>query len=184
MQVKDVLEAGGVIGLPTETVWGLACALGSRKGIDKLMQIKDRDIESGKIFALVPSSIKEISDYVIVSKGAQQLINEYLPGPLTLILPKNPAFRHYYFDNFDTIGIRIPDFQLFHELLPDTGPLLLTSANRRGEEPARSKKELKEKVPEIDLIIDGKSGRQKPSTIVDYTTPQPKVLRPGPIVIE
>lgn len=150
--------------VPTETVEGYAVALSSKQGIRDLMKLKDRDYDSGKIFTLVPKSKAAISKYALISNTAQELIDKYLPGELTLILPKNPDFQHFYYDHFDTIGIRIPNHPLFPKLLKENGPLILTSANPRGGTPKSLTGHL-------------------PSTIVDLTTDQPKILRQGNLKI-
>lgn len=151
--------------VPTETVEGYAVALSSESGIRELMCIKERDFDSGKVFTLVPESKEAIKKYVVVSERAQKLIDKYIPGEITLILPKNPDFHHFYYDHYDTIGIRIPDHPLFEELLPKTGALLLTSANPRGGTPKS---------------ITG----HRPSTIVDLTGETPKIVRQGELVVE
>lgn len=173
------LKSGGVVGLPTETVWGLASALDSPEGVRKLMRLKNRNLDSGKVFTLVPENVADISRFALIPAAAKTLISEYFPGPLTLILPKNPNFHHFYYDHFDTIGVRIPDFPLFYELLPLSGPLLLTSANRRGETPADSSLKLRQLMPELDYIVDGSASGESPSTIVDFSGPTPVILRSG-----
>lgn len=150
--------------VPTETVEGYAVALSSKQGIRDLMKLKDRDYDSGKIFTLVPESKAAISKYTLISNTAQELIDKYLPGELTLILPKNPDFHHFYYDHFDTIGIRIPNHPLFPKLLKENGPLILTSANPRGGTPKSLTGHL-------------------PSTIIDLTKDQPKILRQGNLKI-
>ena len=151
--------------LPTETVEGYAVALSSEPGIRELMRIKERGFDSGKIFTLVPESLESISKYVLVSDLAAKLIREYFPGELTLILPKNPSFRHFYYDHFDTIGIRIPDYPLFPELLKENGAIILTSANPKGGTPKSTTGHL-------------------PSTLVDLTGPEPRILRQGNLKIK
>ena len=146
--------------VPTETVEGYAVALSSESGIRDLMRIKDRGFDSGKVFTLVPESKDAILKYVIVSKTAKNLIDQYFPGELTLILPKNPTFHHFYYDHFDTIGIRIPNHKLFKAIASAVGPVLLTSANPRGGTPRSLTGHL-------------------PSTIVDLTGDTPKILRQG-----
>lgn len=146
--------------VPTETVEGYAVALSSEAGIRELMRLKERDFDSGKVFTLVPESKAAIAKYALVPDYARELIEKYVPGEITLILPKNPAFRHFYYDHYETIGIRIPDHPLFSDLLAENGALLLTSANPRGGTPRSLTGHL-------------------PSTIVDCTGTRPKVLRQG-----
>ena len=175
------LNSDKVVALPTETVFGLAVSLNSKPALEKLIKIKNREINSGKIFTLVPESKESIKKYALIPETAKSLIETYFPGELTLILPKNPAFNHPYFDNFDSVGLRIPDFPLFGQILEKTGPLLLTSANPRGESPALTSNEIKTRLPEVDILVAGKSNNNPPSTIVDLTTKIPKILRQGKI---
>ena len=182
-KIVSVLEKGGVVGLPTETVFGLAASLNSRAGIEKLMRLKNRGVESGKVFTLVPESVKDIQKYAKLTEKSQKIIDDYLPGALTLILPKSPDFQHFYYDNFETIGVRVPDFPLFKKLLPKSGPLLLTSANLRGEQPVKSAEILRRIMPEVDYIVDQPAGGQPPSTIIDLSSLEPTVIRQGRLAI-
>ncbi len=175
------LNSNKVVALPTETVFGLAISLNSKLALEKLIKIKNREINSGKVFTLVPGSKESIKKYAIISETAKKLIENYFPGELTLILPKNPDFHHPYFDNFEKIGIRIPNHPLFRKILKESGPLLLTSANPRGESPALSSDEVKSRLPEIDVLVTGKSNNNPPSTIIDLTTKTPKIIRQGRI---
>ncbi len=169
-QIVENLKAGEIVTIPTETVEGYAVSLNSEPAIRNLMRLKDRDFDSGKIFTLVPENKEAISKYTIIPKNAEKLIKKYIPGELTLILPKNPNFHHFYFDEFAHrgqkigIGIRIPKHPIFDQILPEIGPLLLTSANPRGGTP-RS--------------LTG----HKPSTIIDFTCSNPKILRQGNLEI-
>lgn len=157
-------KPGKITLVPTETVYGYAVKLDDAQAIKNLMKYKERGYESGKIFTLVPESKAKIAQYVTITEVAKPLIEKYIPGEITLILPKNPNFKHPYFDHFKTIGIRIPKHELFEKILPETGPLLLTSANKKGGTPKS---------------VTG----HKPSTIVDCTTDQIKVVRQGEIVL-
>lgn len=164
-QIITDLLAGKIVTIPTETVEGYAVSFSSKQAIRDLMKLKSRYFNSGKIFTLVPPSTREISKYALISPRARTLIDKYIPGELTIILPKNPNFHHFYYDHYDTIGIRIPDHPLFAEILPQVGPLLLTSANPRGGTPKS---------------ITG----HLPSTIVDFTGKSPKIIRQGNLFIE
>ena len=163
-QIISDIKAGKIVTIPTETVEGYTVSLSSEPAIRKLMQLKDRDFNSGKVFTLVPEDKSTISKYAIIPKSANSLIESHIPGELTLILPKNPNFHHFYYDHYDTIGIRIPNHPLFKEILPHTGPLILTSANPRGDTPKSTTGHL-------------------PSTIIDFTSKSPKILRQGNLII-
>ena len=159
------MKSQNILTVPTETVEGYAVRLDDEVGIRELMHLKDRNFDSGKIFTLVPKNKSDITKYVIIPPAATPLIDKYMPGELTLILPKNPAFHHFYYDHYDTIGIRIPNYAPFQKILEAQGPLLLTSANPRGGTPKS---------------ITG----HLPSTIVDFTNKTPKILRQGDLVID
>ncbi|MBO4812844.1 Sua5/YciO/YrdC/YwlC family protein [Candidatus Saccharibacteria bacterium] len=163
-QIITDLRSDKIVTVPTETVEGYAVSLKSEQAIKDLMRLKDRGFDSGKIFTLVPENKNAISNYAIIPETAKPLIDNYFPGELTLVLPKNPDFHNFYYDHYDTIGLRIPDHPLFAEILPETGPLILTSANPRGGTPKS---------------LTG----HKPSTIVDFTTDTPRIIRQGNLEI-
>ncbi|MBQ3261370.1 threonylcarbamoyl-AMP synthase [Candidatus Saccharibacteria bacterium] len=183
-QISKCLIEGQVVALPTETVFGLAAALNSTKALEKLIYLKRRDLTSGKVFTLVPESVAAIKQYASLNKLAKSFIAKYIPGPITLILPKNPEFSHPYFDHFSTVGIRIPKSPLFASLLPETGPLFLTSANPRGDAPALSSSAVISTLPKVDAVVTATlSSSALPSTIVDLTGKSPLVLRQGSLKI-
>ncbi len=130
-----IWRPGEVVELATETVMGWAARLDDWIAITKLMELKDRPLGDEKQFALALSDSAAIRQYALVDPLAAQIIADYLPGKLTLVLPKNPQFRHPYFDHYSTIGFRVPDYPPLQNVLAEAGPLLLTSANRRGELP-------------------------------------------------
>lgn len=163
-EILAKLESNEVATVPTETVEGYAVRLNSEKALARLIKLKDRNYNSGKIFTLIPASPEEFKTYAEISKTAEQLIEKYIPGELTLILPKNPHFRHPYYDHFEAIGLRIPNHPLILKLLEKTGPIILTSANPRGGTP--------------------KSLGKKPSTILDLTEAKPKIIRQGDLEID
>ena len=182
-QIIKSLNSGLVVALPTETVYGLAISLNSASALEKLIFLKKREIGSGKVFTLVPESRDTIPNYARLNKASSTLVNKYVPGEITLILPRSSEFRHPYFDHFHTIGIRIPKHPLFSQILKETGPLLLTSANPRGDTPATTSNEVKKSMPKVDVLVTGTSGKRDPSTIVDCTSTPLKILRQGTISI-
>ena len=159
------MKSQKILVVPTETVEGYAVKLNDEDGIRELMQLKERGFDSGKVFTLVPTSKSEIKYYALIPPSAKPLIKKFIPGELTLILPKNPDFHHFYYDHFDTIGIRIPNYIPFLKILSKTGPLILTSANKKGGTPKSLTGHL-------------------PSTIVDFTGKKPKIIRQGNLEID
>ena len=183
-KIVKAFKEGKVVALPTETVFGLAVALNSASGLEKLIYLKRRDLKSGKIFTLVPENKDSIEKYALVGKRAKEYVVKYVPGEITLILNKNPDFFHPYFNNFNTVGIRITKNKLFSRILEETGPLFLTSANERGKTPALSSEEVEKFLPKVDLIVEGKAGGNPPSTVLDLSKKSPSIVRQGRITLK
>jgi len=177
------LNNGGILAVPTETVYGLAVRLDNEPAILKLLTLKDRPVDSGKILTIMVPSVKDIPDFAQVNRHQMNFARHYFPGELTVILKKNPNFKHVYYDNFDTIGIRIPAHEYMLDLLRATGPLLVTSANPRGEVPCMHSHEVEARIKSIDGIIRGHAGGSLPSTIVDLSEPEPRLVRAGGLLI-
>ena len=180
---KTTLENGGILAVPTETVMGLAVSIKSEDAINKLLDLKKRAIGSGKVLTIMVASVNEISKYAFLSDEQLTFARHYFPGELTLILEKSPSFSHPYFDHFETIGIRIPAHNYMLKLLKKTGPLLVTSANPRGEKPCMSDEEVKERLPEVKVCVKGRAGGSLPSTIIDWSGSMPRQIRAGGLLI-
>ena len=180
---KKALNRGDILAVPTETVYGLAVKLDNTAAIRKLLDLKNRQIDSGKVLTIMVADVDDIKKYALVNRQTMNLARHYFPGELTLILPKRRAFKHPYFDHFDTVGIRIPDHKYLLELLRTAGQLLVTSANPRGEAPCRDSKEVAKRLPNVDTIVEGESGGNLPSTIIDWTEEEPIPIRQGGLLI-
>jgi tRNA threonylcarbamoyl adenosine modification protein (Sua5/YciO/YrdC/YwlC family) len=177
-----ILDSGQILAIPTETVFGLAIKHDHPKAIAALTALKNRSPSSGKIFTLMLSHPNEIKSFVSIPPTAQKYLALF-PAELTLILPKNPSLTHPYFDHFTTVGIRIPNHTNTLKLLAAAGPLIVTSANLRGEPPATTSKQIEFLLPQIPATITGTSGQHLPSTVLDLTAPSPKILRQGTLTI-
>ncbi|MDR2337018.1 MAG: threonylcarbamoyl-AMP synthase [Candidatus Nomurabacteria bacterium] len=176
--INAFLDEGRILAVPTETVFGLCVKYDNFSAVTKLMKLKQREMGSGKVFALMVFAKTEIARFATVSALAQTIIDKYLPGELTIVLPKNPDFKNQYFDNFTTVGLRVPNHQFLQKLLEKTGALMMTSANLRGEAPARTFTEALT-LP-MDGIIRGAAGGGEPTTVVAVDD-KIKVLRQGKI---
>ena len=177
------LRKGGILGVPTETVYGLAVMADNTDAIKKLLNIKNRHIDSGKVLTMMVADVDDMKKFVEMDRMTTNLARRYFPGELTLILNQRKDWRHPYFDNFHTVGIRIPDHEYMLDLLRETGPLLVTSANPRGEAPCRTSRELNKRMPSVDMIVKGECGGGLPSTVIDMTTETPRSLRQGGLLI-
>ena len=182
-EVAAELNHGQIAAVPTETVYGLAIKHNDEPAIKRLIKLKNRTADSGKVFALMLANQNQIGDFAIENDLSKQLSQNHFPGELTLVLPKNPKFKNPYFNNFDTIGIRIPKHDFMLSLLKMTGPLIVTSANLRGEVPALTSDQAAE-LP-VDAVVVGQAGGGQPSTVAKVAGGgRLVILRQGDLVIQ
>ncbi len=177
----DILQNGGLVAFPTDTVYGLAALPAKTEFIESLYTVKGR--ESTRAIAILMSSADQLNEIsVSPNKTAQILASRFWPGPITLIVPRHPNLPEVLSPN-PTIGVRVPDHKFSLELLGMTGPLGVTSANISGHENTISAEEVLQQLDgRIHLLIDGgKCPGSVPSTVVDCTTLEPIILRSGPI---
>ena len=177
------LKKGEILGAAERKLETATKRLDNDQAIRKLLTMKQRPVGSGKILTLMLPSVDVIPKYAEVDMRKLNMARHYFPGELTIILPKRKDWHNPYYDNFDNIGIRIPDYAYMLELLKASGPLFVTSANPRGEAPCYSHKELRKRMPEVDAVIEGYSGGNLPSTVVDWTSDTPRVVRQGGLLI-
>jgi L-threonylcarbamoyladenylate synthase len=177
----DVLKHGGTVAFPTDTVYGLAALPFNEDYVERLYVIKGRN--STRAIAILISKLPEL-EQVSISTGplVKKLAEHFWPGPLTLVLPRHPDLPEVLAP-LPTVGVRIPDHTVALNLLGITGPLAVTSANLSGQESTNTAQEAYVQLQgRIDLIIDGgRSPGGIPSTVGDCTSPDLKILRPGPI---
>lgn len=177
----DVLQNGGLVAFPTDTVYGLAALPSKPAYIESLYTVKGR--ESTRAIAILISSAEELRETSVnPNKTALLLARRFWPGPLTLIVPRHPDLPDILSPN-PTIGVRVPDHEFALSLLRVTGPLGVTSANLSGQDNTTTADEVLEQLDgRIHLLIDGgKSPGSVPSTVVDCTTNEPVILRTGPV---
>ena len=180
LKAVSVLKKGGVIALPTETVYGLVGCLFSKKAIEKIYKIKGRNF-SKPLSVFVPD-IDKISLYVEEFPDfAYKLMKEFCPGPLTVVFRKKVGLDVPF--KTQTLGFRVPDHPVPLALVRECGPLASTSANISGREEALNAEEVKKYFDErINLVLDGgQTILQTPSTVVDCTGNSPKIIREGKI---
>jgi tRNA threonylcarbamoyl adenosine modification protein (Sua5/YciO/YrdC/YwlC family) len=176
----DVLRQGGVIIYPTDTVYAYGCDIQDKHAIEKIYRIKD--IKKNKPLSFIFSDFNEINDYVrIVSDKAFKIMKKAVPGPYTFIFHASKLVPKIAITNQKTIGVRIPDNNIARELVRALGrPIMSASVNTLSGEYIVEPKDL-EKVyrNDIDLVIDAGPIISDPSTVVDFTGPEPMVLRAG-----
>jgi len=177
----DVIRSGGLIAFPTDTVYGIGASAFDENAIEKLYLIKERSQE--KAIPVLLADLEELTQITPTPGEMVGVIMDKLwPGALTLILPLLAELPSNLSPT-QTVGIRIPDFDLTRELLRHTGLLAATSANLSGQESAHNAEEVRENLSgNIDLILDGgTSPGGVASTVLDCTKAEPLILRTGPI---
>lgn len=184
-QIKDTLDAGGVITYVTDTVWGLGALPNNKKGVEKIYEIKKR--EAQKPLILMSDKIENLKPYVKeINPTAQKLVDEYFPGALTLVLPKSNKTGDYITSGFDTVGIRVPDNAVFKEICEGISGHVLatTSANLSHEPSARTYEQaILNMQGKADLIIQdfGQSAKGLESTVALILDDKIKILRQGAV---
>lgn len=174
-----------LISFPTDTVYGIGANIFSEAAIKKIYQTKHRP--ENKPLAVLCASIEQI---LLVAKEIpleiKKLIDKFMPGPLTVILPKREEVPNYITSNLDTIGVRIPNHQVALTILKQIGPLATTSANISGRSSlSNSKDVIKLLGDNIDIIIDGGiTSIGVPSTVVSYIDNKLNIIREGSITKE
>ena len=166
-----LLKEGGLIAFPTDTVYGLGTDVLKQDGIERIYALKGR--EPGKPLPVLVESLSKAKELARFDARALALAKAFWPGALTMVLPATagPA----------TIGLRVPDHPLLLKLLKTAGVAMAsTSANRSGQPECRSAAEVERELGrDIDCILDGGEVHGKPSTVVDLTGPELKILREG-----
>lgn len=179
----EVLCAGGIVALPTDTVYGIAVALSAADGIERLFHVKRRPPE--KTIALLLADAEQAWALGEVSPVAEALAAELWPGPLTLVLRRRPdvAMPRAVSTDGRTVGVRLPDHPAPRAIAAAVGPLPTTSANRSGRpEALEAATVVAELGEDLDLVLDGgRTPGSRPSTVVDATTDPPTILRVGEI---
>ena len=182
-QAAAAVEQGAVIGVPTDTVYGLVCLCSDAAAIDRLFAVKERPSQKALPVLLGEA---EQSSAVVRTAGqaaAQALIDRYWPGPLTLVLPARSHLPPTLTAGGDTVGVRLPAHPFLRALARRVGPLASSSANRSGVPPCATAAAVLDQLDgRIPLLIDaGPAPLAQSSTVLDLSRPQPILLRKGPI---
>ncbi|HVO66141.1 MAG TPA: L-threonylcarbamoyladenylate synthase [Syntrophales bacterium] len=175
----DILQDGGVIIYPTDTVYGLGCALFNKKGIDRIYEIKRRDRKQPLSF--VCADLKDISKYAKVSDFAYKTMKRLLPGPYTFVLEASRLVPKIILPKRLATGIRVPDNQICLSLVRELGqPIISTSVTTEDGEVLSDPNEIKEKFGKrVDLIIDGGILASEPSSVISLVDDVIEIIRVG-----
>jgi L-threonylcarbamoyladenylate synthase len=177
------LRAGGLVVIPTDTVYGIACRPDRERSVRALSKLKDRS--PAQPIALVASSVDVLVERLPELRGqSEATLRALLPGAYTLVLP-NPALRFPWLtgERPDTIGVRVPELAgPAAEILAEVGAVAATSANRHGYPDPRRLDEIPHALLQaVGAVVDGGELPGVPSTVVDVTGEEPRVLREGAV---
>ena len=169
-RAAQLLRGGGVVAFPTDTVYGLGADASDDIARRRVYHIKGRPV--GMPLILMAAAESQLEGWVHMDSRIEAIIRRWWPGPLTIIVHALGG---------GTLGVRIPNHEVALDLLRASGPLMTTSANLHGKEPAMTAAEAGE-LPGLAAVLDG--GRAPggiASTVLDLTGPEPHVLREGAI---
>lgn len=175
------IERGGVIAYPTETIYGLGASIWDLAAVDRIYRIKGRDLKKALI-VIIPAPFKLNELVAEIPDKAAALMHAFWPGPLTLVFKAAASVPVAVCGQGTTIAIRIPANQICLDLLNRCDcPLTSTSANLAGvPTPENATAVARQLGAKLDLIIDGgPSSKGLPSTVLDVTTAQPRLIRAG-----
>lgn len=174
----DALEAGEVIAYPTDTVYGLGCDLFNKKAVENLYRIKGAD-KSQKL-AFVCQDLTDVSKYAVMYDHVYRTLKEFLPGPYVFILESTrevPKIVHW---PRKTVGVRVPNHPVALALCAELGrPIISSTAARHGHTPNPDPREIDREFKGLALVVDAGPGGTVPTSIVDLTTEEPKIIREG-----
>jgi len=181
---SEVVRSGGLVVYPTETVYGLGCDPLNIEAVKRVFRVKG---DRKKPLPILASSIEHIEKVTYLSKSVKSVTARFWPGPLTLVVSKKPFLPDIVTCNQDSVGVRIPNHDVAIRLIQLSDGLLVgTSANKAGRKPPKTAEEaIKQIGEEVDVILDGgPASFGTSSTVIDFTSAKPRLLREGPISLK
>jgi tRNA threonylcarbamoyl adenosine modification protein (Sua5/YciO/YrdC/YwlC family) len=181
-QALEVMRRGGVVAYPTDTVYGLGCDINDKKAMEKVYRMKRMD--KSQLLSFVCHDLAQLARYGVVEDAVYRLLKRLVPGPYTFVLRATREVPKVLRLERKTVGIRIPDHPVALALARELGsPVASTSASLDGEilvDPA----DMEERLQGLDLVLDGGVLGTEPSTVVDFSGDEPRVVRQGVGVVD
>ena len=182
-EVVACLRSGGLIIYPTDTVYGLGCDIYQAKAIEKLCKLRNIKPEKANL-SFICADLSHLSDFVKpIDNAVFRVLKHALPGPFTFILNANNKVPKLMHSNKKTVGIRVPDNEIARSIVKLLGnPIVSTSIHDDDEviEYSTDPELIYEKYKDlVDIVIDGGYGELQASTVVDYTSDEPVIVRQG-----
>lgn len=180
-QAAQIVSAGGIVALPTDSAYALVCRLDDKNAVEKLRRI--RGVDDKHHLTLLVRDLSEVAQYARVDNTQYRLLKATMPGPYTVILEATRELpRRLSHPSRKTIGLRVPENRITLALLEELGePLIGTTLQLPGDEHMLSDPdEVRERLEkQIELIIDGGAGMMEATTVIDLTGPEPVLIREG-----
>jgi tRNA threonylcarbamoyl adenosine modification protein (Sua5/YciO/YrdC/YwlC family) len=180
-QAAQIVSAGGIVALPTDSAYALVCRLDDKNAVEKLRCI--RGVDDKHHLTLLVRDLSEVAQYARVDNTQYRLLKATMPGPYTVILEATRELpRRLSHPSRKTIGLRVPENRITLALLEELGePLIGTTLQLPGDEHMLSDPdEVRERLEkQIELIIDGGAGMLEATTVIDLTGPEPVLIREG-----
>ena len=180
-QAAQIVSAGGIVALPTDSAYALVCRLDDKNAVEKLRRI--RGVDDKHHLTLLVRDLSEVAQYARVDNTQYRLLKATMPGPYTVILEATRELpRRLSHPSRKTIGLRVPENRITLALLEELGePLIGTTLQLPGDEhmlsdPDKVRERLEK---QIELIIDGGAGMLEATTVIDLTGPEPVLIREG-----
>ncbi|MGI6339393.1 MAG: L-threonylcarbamoyladenylate synthase [Bacteroidales bacterium] len=187
-KVVDVLEEGGIIIYPTDTVYAMGCDIRATKSIEKIARLKGLNPTNPDL-SIIFLNMSHLAEYTIIrDNNVFKLLKRNLPGPFTFIVRANNQIPKIFKNKKKTVGIRIPDNNIVMELVRELGrPIITTSIHDQDDviEYTTDPELIYEKYREFaDVVIDGGYGKNEASTVVDCTSGEIEIVRQGLGILE
>lgn len=180
-KIVGILRSGGIIILPTDTVYAFGCDIFNAAGVEFIAKIKNHDLRRSNL-SFICHELSEVSEYAKMDDAAFKLMKKNLPGPFTFILNGSSKLPKL-FKNKKTVGIRMPRNNIVLDIVRELGNPLMTSSIFTDEETTEyitDPELIEEKYgAQVDVVVDGGFGGIEHSTIVDCTDDEPEIVRVG-----
>lgn len=184
-RVVDLLNEGGIVVVPTDTIYAFACSMEFKRSVEKIAQLKGFSLKKAR-YSMLCSSLSMASEYVRpMDKNTFSLLKGCLPGPYTFVMDANNNVPRNYLNPNKTIGIRVPDNNILRTIIEAMGcPLIGTSVRREDADQETEYLTDAELINEdfgnrVDLVVDGGIGDDQPSTVIDCSGGNLEVIRYG-----
>ena len=178
-KAAGVLSSGGLVGLPTDTYYAIACDLFDKRAIERIYQLKQ--LPRTHELSFICADLAEVARYAMLDNAAFRVLRRKTPGPFTFILPATRLVPDLALRRQKTVGIRLPDSPVVLEVVRRLAhPVVSTSAATPDGEVLIDARDVRDRLGHgLDMILDGGYRPAEPSSVVDLTGSEPRVVRVG-----